>query len=419
MEEKYEDLGSAMDIVRKGLQELPRYGPLWFGLLRFSETQDTLDEREGWIRGRSPVLPRVKAEADAAIRSISKELIWKIHFEVACIFERANDVTSAGIYYKSMKPQLEYIRSHFYDKVRYSYIRSLLACPQNLRWKVLIVAARLEISCSNFHRARKFLGRAWVEVPEKSKASVFFECARLEEYTGNTSLARDILARAQIQARGDWKVFMEAVLIELRHGNLRAATVIVRDALSVHPGAGRLWSLLIHLSHRCECLGFDFKTIEIPSKHYALLHALSRCPKSGEIWCEAARIHLNPLILDSFNLTLAIRYLGFAAQFTPQYGDTFIEILRVEFLIRSVLFGILDALRIDKAAFARAFLAEDDESDIFHFAGKSTGQPTHVFGDQNLSSMRCDESLIASIIDNCIIDDKGMDLTNLKYLRLR
>lgn len=410
-------MGAAITIVRKGLQELPRYGPLWFGLLRICESQDALEERQGWIQGKSPLLTRVTTEASAAIRSISKELIWKIHFEVACVFERAVDVTSAGSYYKSMKPRLDCIRSHFYDEVRHNYIRSLLACPQNLRWKVLIVAARLEILCSNFYRARKFLGRAWIEVPEKSKAAVFLECARLEEYIGNVPLARDILARAQAEARGDWKVFMEAVLIELRHNNLKAAAAVARDALSVHPGAGRLWSLLIHLAHRCECLQFDFNSIDIPSKRMALLCALSRCPKSGEIWCEAARIHLNPLLLDSFDLTLAQRYLGFAAQFTPQYGDTFIEILRVEFLIRAVLFGVLDSLNIDKSAFIRAFLAEDNESDIHNFAAKSAHPPTT--GGLVENSMLCDEPLIESILDHCVIDENGMDPKNLKYLLLR
>ena len=128
MEEKYEDLGSAMDIVRKGLQELPRYGPLWFGLLRFSEAQDTLDERKGWIRGRSPVLPRVKTEADAAIRCISKVSIWKIHFY--------NDFTSAGMYCKPMKPQLGYIRrSHCYEKF-VTVVTSAAYSPVRRTWEV-------------------------------------------------------------------------------------------------------------------------------------------------------------------------------------------------------------------------------------------------------------------------------------------
>lgn len=55
--------------------------------------------------------------------------------------------------------------------------------------------------------------------------------------------------------------------------------------------------------------------------------ALKEVPKSGEVWCEGARIHLNPLS-KAFDLDTAGKYLGFAVQFTPQYGDSFMECLR-------------------------------------------------------------------------------------------
>lgn len=45
------------------------------------------------------------------------------------------------------------------------------------------------------------------------------------------------------------------------------------------------------------------------------------------MWCEGARIHLNPLS-KAFDLEIAGKYLGFAVQFTPQYGDSFMECLR-------------------------------------------------------------------------------------------
>jgi len=43
-------------------------------------------------------------------------------------------------------------------------------------------------------------------------------------------------------------------------------------------------------------------------------------PKSGEVWCEAARCLLNPMHAAAFDLRLAQRYLGFGVQFTPQVG---------------------------------------------------------------------------------------------------
>jgi len=55
--------------------------------------------------------------------------------------------------------------------------------------------------------------------------------------------------------------------------------------------------------------------------------ALQEVPKSGEVWCEGARIYLT-----QGNWVEARRYLEFAIHFTPQFGDSFIEYLRLELL---------------------------------------------------------------------------------------
>jgi la-related protein 1 len=67
------------------------------------------------------------------------------------------------------------------------------------------------------------------------------------------------------------------------------------------------------------------------------LGALSAVPKSGEVWCEGARTHLNPLLCENFDLGTAQQYLNFAIQFTPQYGDSFIEYLRLEIMTQVTL----------------------------------------------------------------------------------
>jgi len=51
---------------------------------------------------------------------------------------------------------------------------------------------------------------------------------------------------------------------------------------------------------------------------------------------QGARIHLSPLS-RSFDLDTAEKYLDFAIQFTPQYGDSFLELLRL-LMIREVIF---------------------------------------------------------------------------------
>ena len=70
--------------------------------------------------------------------------------------------------------------------------------------------------------------------------------------------------------------------------------------------------------------------IEIKSSraHGIFIEALSQIPKSGEVWNEGAKLCMNPYSI-CFNLEEAEKYLNFAIQFTHQYGDSFIELLRL------------------------------------------------------------------------------------------
>ena len=58
----------------------------------------------------------------------------------------------------------------------------------------------------------------------------------------------------------------------------------------------------------------------------AFYSALEYVSRSGEVWCEGARIFMNP-ISRHFNPRNAQLCLTFAVSFTPQYGDSFIEVL--------------------------------------------------------------------------------------------
>jgi len=55
-------------------------------------------------------------------------------------------------------------------------------------------------------------------------------------------------------------------------------------------------------------------------------------PKSGEVWCEGARINMNPMF-PHFNLGRAYKCLEFAVHLTPQYGDSFLELFRLRILL--------------------------------------------------------------------------------------
>jgi len=97
----------------------------------------------------------------------------------------------------------------------------------------------------------------------------------------------------------------------------------------MHSSTGRLWATFIHLSH----LVAMSRSHEIPYDSQlqtaVYVEALANVPKSGEVWCEGARLAMHSRLFPQ-----ARRFLEFAVQFTPQYGDSFIELLRLEFLER-------------------------------------------------------------------------------------
>lgn len=184
-------------------------------------------------------------------------------------------------------------------------------------WKVWLGGARTELNSNNLPIARKLLKRSFEEVPLKMRAMVLLECSRLEEYAGHVDRARKILKKARLEAKHEWKVFLESVLLEMRANNIEAAIQEAQEALEVHRGTGRLWAVLIQL-----------KQIEGEEQQLLVFQeALNEVPKSGEVWCEGARIALN-----KNNFTEARKFLDFAIQFTPQYGDSFIEYMRLELL---------------------------------------------------------------------------------------
>lgn len=388
LEEKAEYFDRALAVVQKGLHELPRYGPLWFGLLRIMERQDMVEEANNWTTGEVlPILHRTRSESQKAIRSISRELVWKIHFEQAQIEERAMEIVALGRHLATGK-SLGVCRHELSSAARKCYTQSLMTCPTNLRWKVYLAGARLEMVAEQISTAHFLLRQAKLEVPDKSKYHVYLECSRLEEFLGNVHSARKILLLARKEIKNEWKLYLEAVLVEARAGNLIGAIYLADKALSVDSGSGRLWALLVQLVHRSEWrnrylsnhenykkeqIGDDLDTIDIappsnykiPSKYTILCRALCVVPKSGEVWCEGARTLLNPLSLKYFDLGKAQKYLSFSIQFTPQYGDSFIEYIRLEMLFQVILPRVLVLLGVPVNYFFSLIGDGDHESDTF------------------------------------------------------
>jgi tetratricopeptide (TPR) repeat protein len=414
LDEKESDYENALKIIRKGLSELPRYGPLWFGLLRIMERYDVQAEEQEWLAGNRPKLVNSRAEILSAVKNISPELIWKLYFEQAQVEERAADAAAYGLCASSTvyasSTSVYAVRHKLSNVARVSLIRSLLVCPSNLKWKVWLAGCRLELSAGRLVAARRALCLAFAHVPIKSKAYVYLEASRLEEYCGNITAARRILQIAKNEISHEWKLHLEAVLLEARAGYLFQATHIAELGLKQHSGTGRLWAVLIQLCHRLESvtskkhcdppaasssapLASDAVALvddideeihgimvssdanaayKLPNKFHIFSRAVLHVPKSGEVWCEGARCVMNPMNISTFDLSLAQKYLAFAIQFTPQYGDAFIEYIRWEMLSQTLLPRILNGLNLQIKDFYERFLAHDAESDTPDLAGAST-----------------------------------------------
>lgn len=76
---------------------------------------------------------------------------------------------------------------------------------------------------------------------------MWLEWARLEEFIGNVDQARQVLKQARKEAKHEWKVFLETILLEIRSNNVKGAIAEAKEALKIHTGTGRLWALLINL----------------------------------------------------------------------------------------------------------------------------------------------------------------------------
>jgi len=87
-----------------------------------------------------------------------------------------------------------------------------------------------------------------------------------------------------------------------------------------------LWAVLIQLEHLRSYLCPNSDP-DGTTAYKVFEEALHEVPKSGEVWCEGAR-----LALHRGDYARARQFLDFSLHFTPQYGDSLIEYLRLALL---------------------------------------------------------------------------------------
>jgi hypothetical protein len=77
--------------------------------------------------------------------NINRELSWKVYIEAAQTYERLNDKGAT----------IDYL------------MNSILTSPDNLKWKVWLIASRSEYKLGNCSQSRKLIERCLIEVPQK------------------------------------------------------------------------------------------------------------------------------------------------------------------------------------------------------------------------------------------------------------
>jgi tetratricopeptide (TPR) repeat protein len=316
-EEKWGHLGNAISVAKEGLQAYSKYSPLWFSLIKLQEkfayhlarsgssavsslVGDSGEELSSRTRVDSVDLSEVRATVREACTAVSFPMQFKIFFEAGRCEERAGN----------------------FEAARQCFVQSVYALtpsgglnegktPAPL-WKIWLGGARMELLAGQTDAALELLRQAKRAAPRNRTSAVLLECSRVHEYLNDLDKARRVIQKAARICK-DWKVCLASVHLELRVGNVLGARELCEEALMDYPGAGRLWQVFISLHTSPDDQWLMFR------------RALQEVPKSGEVWCEAARV-----ATMQRDWATARHYLEFAIHFTPQYGDIIIEFLRVE-----------------------------------------------------------------------------------------
>ena len=298
LEERENQLEQAIEICDEGLSYNPKCNALWFEYLRLYEKASS----ELRARMFDPSVDQIGDIIYDMMDHIGKDKNYKIDIELAQTFDRLGDD----------RRSLDYLMS------------SIRSCQENIKWKIWIVASRIMQNQGQMDQARLCIEKACMDVSAKKVSEALIEYAKYFEMIDEQDRALAIMESTRTKFKGEWKTQFEAVMMYMRCGKLKQAEDSVRDSLKTHFATGRLWSVLIQLLHAKAVRTGDFSGV-----FQTIERALLEIPKSGEVWCEAARLCMARQPVSQADLDKAEKYLDFAIQFTPQYGDSFLEVIRL------------------------------------------------------------------------------------------
>lgn len=217
-----------------------------------------------------------------------------------------------------------------------------LSCAKDgVQWRIFVLIAKIyflrscESNVSDYwviemkEKLFNNLTQAYKTAPLKSRLFVIIERAHYYEYFGDINTALSLLLEAISANQKEWKYTLEYANILRRHNRLGEALESIAFSLTLgdNIGTGRLWALYASTAQS-----------KGASSHYMVIRAsIYHCPKSADVWVELARMLLNPAY-NCFNISIAEDALAKAVYYTPQYGDTYVEWLRL-LVIKYLVYG--------------------------------------------------------------------------------
>ena len=218
-EEREGNFEESLQICEDGLDKNQKYGPLWFQYLRLYEKlpKEVVEER----------YDSLQTILNEMFENISRELDWKIYIEASQTYERQGNLDQAVCFLSN----------------------SIMHSPDNIKWKIWLIAARVQFHIGEYERSREIIERCCYEVPSKQMSMAMLDYAKHFEMRGQVQRARQILQHTKRIAKTEWKIHLESVLLEVRNGCFDTAEDLVFQSLNVHFATGRLWATLIQLQH--------------------------------------------------------------------------------------------------------------------------------------------------------------------------
>ena len=104
---------------------------------------------------------------------------------------------------------------------------AIINSPENLKWKVWLIASRVEYKMGNKKKARSLIERCCNEVPSKQISIALLDYSKYFEMEGEVNRARQIMNSAKKLVKQEWKLFFEAVMLEMRNGFFHEAEEMV------------------------------------------------------------------------------------------------------------------------------------------------------------------------------------------------